>query len=260
MFRQKNGTKRVRGMLVLGIILLSSGVLWAEKAPKIKFRQDKWNFGKTSEGKELSHTFVFINEGEGVLKIEKVTTSCGCAAALVSKKSYRPGEQGEIKVTFNTRGYEGEVSKYVYVESNDPKQQQKLLTVTAAIDVPPRPRIELNTYTIDLGLLLEGDEIQTSATISNKGEKELSVVLGHKDAEFFLDGEKISDDLKIASNKDARIVIKMPSRKKSGLIREYILMRSNDPTRPNISLYLSGYAITKQQLRELFDKYKNLLR
>jgi len=43
------------------------------------------------------------------------------------------------------------------------------------------------------------------------------------------------------------------------MIREYILMKSNDPQRPTLSFYLSGYIISKQQLKELFARYKDIL-
>jgi hypothetical protein len=51
----------------------------------------------------------------------------------------------------------------------------------------------------------------------------------------------------------------IPPRPKKGLIREYILLKSNDTRRPNLSLYVSGYIVTKKQLKELFDKYEKII-
>ena len=246
-------------MMVLFIFLVGLSSLMADSS-KLKFEKEEFDFGQTKEGDKLSHTFRFENSGDSVLKIINVQTSCGCAAALVTKKSYNPGEKGEIKVTFNTRGYEGEVSKYVYVESNDPSQPNKMLTIKASIDTPPRAKIELEQYSVDLGLLLEGEGIVTEAGIKNRGERELTVDLGHRDAEFFLNGKKISGTLKIKPGKTIRINISIPEIERSGLVREYILLRSNDPIRPNLSLYISGYVVTKPQLKALFDKYKNVIR
>ena len=250
----------IKCLSVITILLFAAGFVHAAKDPKINFKKDKWDFGSTKEGKSLNYTFEFTNDGDGTLKIGKVQTSCGCAAALITKKNYKPGEKGQIKVTFNTKGYEGDVSKYVYVESNDPKQPNKMLTIAASIAVPPRPKIELNRYSVDLGLILEGDEIQTETTLLNKGEKELSVVLGHKDAQFFIGGKRVTSAVKIAPKKSVDITVKIPNALRTGMVREYVLMRSNDPMRPNLSLYLSGYVVSKDQLRELFDKYKNILR
>ncbi|MCJ7681123.1 MAG: DUF1573 domain-containing protein [Candidatus Aminicenantes bacterium] len=245
--------------VALFVLLLGETGL-AANSSKITFQKDEFDFGQSKEGSSLTHTFKFENTGDDVLKIANVQTSCGCAAALVTKKSYKPGEKGEIKVTFNTRGYEGEVSKYIYIESNDPDQPNKMLTVKASINTPPRPKIELDQYSVDLGLLLEGEGIETEAGIKNRGERELTVDLGHRDAEFFQQGKKINGTLKIAPGKTVQIKISIPDVERSGLIREYILLRSNDPIRPNLSLYISGYVVTKPQLKVLFDKYKNVIR
>lgn len=244
----------------LSVLLFVSISLSGDKGPQIKFDGEVKDFGKIKQGEVLNHVFQFTNAGDSTLVINKVHTTCGCTAALVSEHKLEPGKKGEIKVSFNTRGYAGDVAKYIYVETNDPAHSTKQLTVKAAIDVPPRPIIELDQYSQDLGLLLEGEEIQTQVKVMNKGELELSVTFSHQDAEFFEKKERISPPLKIAAGKDKDVFIKIPKRQGQRLLREYVLFRSNDPMRPNLSLYLSGYVVTKKQLKELFDKYKDVLR
>lgn len=232
----------------------------AEKGPVIKFKEEKWNFGQTEQGKILTHVFKFTNAGDAPLKVRKVHTSCGCAAALVSKKEIAPGANGEIKVTFNTRGYGGNISKFVYVESNDPKHPRRQLLISAAIDIPPQPKIQLDRYSVDLGLFLESEPMETDVKIMNSGELELQVELAHKAAEFFIGSKRASSPLLIPAGKDITLGIKVTPRKKSGLIREYVLLKTNDPMRPNLSLYMSGYIITKPQLKNLFKRYQNILK
>jgi hypothetical protein len=36
-------------------------------------------------------------------------------------------------------------------------------------------------------------------------------------------------------------------------------LQSNDPMRSTLSLYLVAYNVSKEQLKELFDKYKTIL-
>jgi hypothetical protein len=248
------------GFLTLFVFLVfSSGLLGGEKAPKIKFKEDLWDFGSVKQGQILTHSFLFTNEGEAPLLIQRVRTTCGCTAALVSKKEIAPGKDGEVKVTFNTRGYEGHMSKYIYVESNDAAEPRKQLTVSAKIDVPPRPRIDLDRYSLDVGLILDNEAIQAKTKIRNTGELELRVECSHKDASFYQQGGQISFPLKIPAGSEAEVEIRIPPRKRNGLIREYILLKSNDPYRGTLSVYLSGYIITKKQLKELFAKYKDIL-
>lgn len=252
--------KRAIELLIIFVVLaFSTNLLIGEKAPKIVFKDESWDFGRIKQGEMLTHVFLFTNEGDAPLIIKKVRTSCGCTAVLVSEKKIAPGNKGEIKVDFNTKGYEGKVSKYVYVETNDPLEPQKQLVVTAKINVPPRPRIELDRYSMDVGLILEAEEIQTKAKIKNRGELELRVDCSHRDAAFYREGKKISFPLKIPAGNEVEIEIKIPPRKGKGLIREYVLVKSNDPRRSTLSLYLSGYIVTKKQLKELFTKYKDVL-
>lgn len=232
---------------------------FTEKGPKIKFKEESFDFGRIKQGKVLTYVFVIRNEGDQTLKINKVSSSCGCTAALVSERRIAPGGEGELKVTFNSAGFQGKVAKYVYVESNDPAQPKKQLTISAEIEVPPQPKIHLDRYTSDEGLFLEGEEIRTKTSIRNRGELELRVNCSHKDAMFFSGEKEVSFPLKIASGKSVELEVRIPPRKKRGLIREYILIKSNDPSRQTLSFYLSGYIITKEQLKKLFAKYKDIL-
>lgn len=247
------------GLVIFVCLFFSGSLLLAKSGPRIEFKEKSWNIGKTKQGKIHTHVFVFRNIGDSPLTIKKVRTTCGCTAALVSKKKLDPGERGEIKVTFNTKGYEGNVAKYIYVESNDPNQPQIQLMVSAEIDVPPRPIISLDHYSLDTGLILEEEKIQARTKVKNRGELELEVIFSHNNALFFNKGKKISFPIRIASGKEVEIEIEIPLRKKKGLIREYILLKSNDPRRPTLSLYISGYIITKKQLKELFIRYKKIL-
>lgn len=240
-------------------MIFGLGDLVATQGSKVTFQEEKWDFGKLKEGQVKTHVFVFENKGDSPLVIKRVRTSCGCAAALISDKNIEPGKKGELKVTFNSRGYEGNIAKYIYVESNDRTQPVKQLQISATIEVPPQPRIDLDRYSVDSGLILEGEPIPAKALIKNRGERELRVSFSHRDATYVYEGKPVDSELRIAAGKEAEIEIKIPPRSKKGLIREYILLKSNDTRRPNLSLYVSGYIVTKKQLKELFDKYEKII-
>jgi hypothetical protein len=246
-------------VIILACLFFLGGSVFADKGPRIKFKEESKDFGKMNQGKVLTHIFVFKNEGDENLVIERVKTSCGCTAALLSKKEIAPGAEGEIKVTYNTRGFEGKNTKYIDVESNDPVQPHQRLSVSAEIEIPPRPRIFLDRYAIDVGPILEKEEIQAKTRIKNKGQLELRVDCTHKSASFFSEGKEITFPLKIAAGKEAEVEIRIPASNRRGVIREYVVIKSNDPMKPNLSLYLTGYIATKSQLKELFAKYKNIL-
>jgi hypothetical protein len=251
--------QRLSLIILAAGVLLSPVILMSANGPKIEFKEKSWDFGNVKQGKVLDYVFKFTNKGDAPLIIKNVRTSCGCTAVLVKDKEIDPGKNGEIKVSFNTRGYGGNVSKYIYVESDDSSQPTAQLEVKASIDVPPRPIIELDAYSKDLGLLLEGQDIDAVVKIMNKGEKELSLTFSHREAAFFEQGNAVTFPLKIAAGKDRDVEIRIPIGERKSLLREYVLFRSNDPMRPNISLYLTGYIVSKKQLKELFEKHKDIL-
>ncbi len=251
-----------RALAIGGLVfLLSTGCLAVQAAQsRIKFQEASRDFGKVKAGEVLAHAFVFTNEGEATLIIKKVTTSCGCTAALVSEDKLAPGQKGQIEVKFDTRGYGGRVSKYIFVDSNDPTQPRIQLEVSADIEVPPSPKIEIDPYNYDAGLALAGEELLAPLRIVNKGELELRVEFNHRNAKFFVGGKPAPIPLKVAAGKETKVDIKVPTQDKAGTMREYILIKSNDPMRSTLSLYLTGYIISREQLKELFRKYKDILR
>ncbi|MGB8952212.1 MAG: DUF1573 domain-containing protein [Candidatus Aminicenantales bacterium] len=251
--------KCVAGFIGSLIFLLVLGNFALErKAPKITFREESWNFRSVKKGEELKHEFIFKNDGEAMLTIKNVETSCGCTAALVSDKKIEPGKEGRIQIVFNTREYAGEVTKYIFVDSNDPKRPRVQLQITASIDVPPQPRIELDRFTYDAGLIVEGEDLEVRFTIKNRGELELKLECSLQNASFYFQGRPVSFPLKIASGKEAEILVKLAIPGRIGLVREFIVVKSNDTLRSTMSINVNGYIVTKEQLKKLFQKYKDM--
>ncbi|MCX6559661.1 MAG: DUF1573 domain-containing protein [Candidatus Aminicenantes bacterium] len=255
---------RARRIVLIALLALTAAASFAApgaaKGPKIAFKEDAWNFGRAKMGADLVHEFAFKNEGDATLKIINVETSCGCTAALVSDKKVEPGKSGKIKVTFSTQGYAGEVVKYIYVETDDPVQPRVQLKITAAVDVPPQPRIDFDRYSFDGGLLVEGDSLVAPITVYNKGELELRFECQLTGAQVLFAGKPAAYPIKVAAGKSVELVIKMDLANRMGPIREFALFKSNDPLRSTISVNLNGYIVTKEQLRQVFQKYKDLIK
>lgn len=258
---QRPDAKRTTFVVLSCLLIFGFGVLSSEaRQPKIKFKETSHDFGKVKQGEILTHEFVFTNEGDAPLIIQKITTSCGCTGALASEDRIAPGGEGRIQVKFDTRGYGGKMSKYIFVESNDPGEARKQLEVIVDIEVPPSPKIDINPYNYDAGLSVEGEELVATLKVMNKGELELRVEFTHRSATYSVIGKPAPSPLKIPAGREVDVEIRIPTQDRMGVLREYILIKSNDPLRSTLSLFLSGYVITKDQLKELFVKYKHLLR
>ena len=260
--------RRIKRDLILGGFILfyvsllmnpTGGGAAPGKKPAVKFNQESWDFGKIKQGEILNYEFIFKNEGDAALKVEKVETSCGCTAALVSSNNLEPGQEGKIKATFDSRGYAGKVVKYIFFESNDPDSPRTELKISAEIEVPPQPRIELDRYNIDLGLSLEGEDAGGRFVVKNAGELELKLELSHQDITFFAGGKQVQGPMKLAAGKSAEVEFKFPVQNRVGMLRDYVLLRSNDPVRSTLSLYVSRYVVTRKELKDLFQKYKGVV-
>lgn len=256
MVRHFLSRKAVLLATILIVVVVLSATAGIHKHPKIEISERSWNFGHMKQGDVLTHVFTFRNAGGSPLVISNVRSTCGCTAVLLSKKTIQPGMEGTLKVTFNSRGYSGEVRKYIFVETNDPERKKVQIFIEADVEVPPRPRIALEKYMADIGLVLEDEEIRHTLKVKNIGERNLSFSCFHRRAGFSVNGKKNPFPVKVSSGREVDVIIDIGRAEKTGVFRDNILIKSNDPMRPNLSLFLSGYVISQKQLDQLCKKLK----
>lgn len=92
--------------------------------PRLMFEEQVYDFGIAGPEEKISHTFRFTNTGAVPLKIARVSTDCGCTAALISATDIPPEGSGEIRAVFETRRYKGKQEKTITVYSNDPYEPE----------------------------------------------------------------------------------------------------------------------------------------
>ncbi len=241
------------------LVLAPDGGLSGATKARAVFRATAHDFGKVKQGEVLTHEFEFRNDGTDTLVVERVETTCGCTAALVSEKEIKPGKTGKIKVSMDTHSYAGRMTRYVYLVSNDTDDSRRELSVSADIEVPPQPKIELDRYNIDLGLSLEGEAPSAKVVIRNVGELELQVEMAHEQVKFFGGGKPLVFPVVIPAGKSFEVEFRFPPQTQIGSLRDYVIVRSNDTYRSAPPIYFSRYVVTKKALRDLFLKYRSAL-
>ena len=85
---------------------------------KIEFGETAYDFGTVQEGEVVEHVFKFTNTGEAPVILSQVSASCGCTTPEYTTDPVLPGKEGQIKVSFNSRGQRGTQQKIVTVSSN----------------------------------------------------------------------------------------------------------------------------------------------
>lgn len=116
-----------------GNILSPGSSLKEENLPKIFFPETQHDFGTVTEGETVTYTFKFVNKGKAILDIKDIKTSCGCTAALVSSKQIDPGKEGTLKIDLDTKNRQGRMSRTITINSNDPEEPNKVLTIYAEV-------------------------------------------------------------------------------------------------------------------------------
>lgn len=107
----------------------------------IKFEKTTHDFGTFSEDDPVvTCTFKFTNTGDGLLVIHQAVASCGCTVPIYPKEPIKPGEGGEITVTYNGAGkFPGHFKKSITIRTNG-KQEIVRLYVTG--DMTPSTKTE----------------------------------------------------------------------------------------------------------------------
>ncbi len=92
----------------------------AENYAEIKFDTLRHDFGHFSKKDPIVKcSFAFTNTGTAPLIIHQAFASCGCTVPVWPRKPVKPGERGEIEVTYNgTDKFPGHFQKTVTIRSN----------------------------------------------------------------------------------------------------------------------------------------------
>jgi hypothetical protein len=96
------------------------------KLPVAQFESMEHDFGNITEGAKVEHVYKVSNTGTADLVISEVKPSCGCTVPDYTKTPIKPGENGEVKVTFDSSGKPGNQQKTVTVMLNTEKGTETL--------------------------------------------------------------------------------------------------------------------------------------
>lgn len=112
----------MKKFLIMSVMLMAS-VCFAiaqQNQASIKFDKMIHNFGTFSENQPTQKcVFTFTNVGTAPLIINQAVASCGCTIPSYTKAPIKPGEKGEIKVTYNGTGaFPGHFKKTITVRTN----------------------------------------------------------------------------------------------------------------------------------------------
>lgn len=90
------------------------------KLPDAYAPETEFDFGVMDPLADGMHEFVIRNRGNAPLKLRVGDTTCKCTVGGISNDEIAPGEEGKVKLTWNTGRFNLFYSHYAAIETNDP--------------------------------------------------------------------------------------------------------------------------------------------
>lgn len=110
----------MKKLILTTILSIFAMVTFAAGGAEIKFEKTSHNFGTFPESSpKVTCVFKFTNTGDKLLVIHQAIASCGCTVPQYPKEPIKPGEGGEIIVTYDGAGkFPGHFKKSITLRTN----------------------------------------------------------------------------------------------------------------------------------------------
>jgi len=203
------------------------------------------NFGTMSQHSEGRHTWVVKNAGRADLELWKISSSCTCTLANLKEGQravVKPGQQIEILLEWQTKAKEGPFHTETIIGTNDPAHETLEFEIAGIVQppfkiIPPGTAIDFQTVPLEssphrsIGLVFP-DRPQSRITSVTSSRPELVAVSSGP----FTESER--KDLQVDAGQ--RIDFQIHPRTELGEFREEVLVRTDHPKVPEVSLTVSG--------------------
>lgn len=201
--------------------------------PRIEFDELAHDFGSIYQYGEVSHRFLFRNTGTATLVIGKVRSTCGCTPAVAGQSEIRPGDVGEIKVTFRSGSRRGRFAKHVYVDSNDPVNSRVNLTVTGEV----RVEVEVTPRGVYIGSLKVGETLERWVELTAVEVRSFSIL------EVFTTHPALTVPKPIKLSGEPcryRIAVRFGPATAPGRVSAEVILRTDLPHTPELTISVYG--------------------
>lgn len=219
----------MRFMLIVFLLLVSMDRS-SYAAPHMEVAQDSIDWGQIYSGEQKDGVFTLHNGGDSVLIIDKVRSSCGCTAAMMSEKEVQPGTDAQLRVHFNSKHFSGQVVKRVVVMSNDPSNQQRQFTLRANIVA----ELTAEPSYLSLGKIEAGDKLVRSLILENKSDVAVQLK-AVRSTSTFIRLDAVPTELQPGEKANVQLTVTAPA-KAGTTINGYLLIDAQGHTRTQMRL------------------------
>ena len=206
-------------------------------APKIEIAQETKEMGTVPKGQVIETDFLIKNVGGSDLVITDARPSCGCTVSSFDKL-IKPGAEGKVHTSVDTKSFSGPISKSVLVVSNDPDRPQMNLFVKAVVkpfvDVAPQAYVRFS--------VVKGDSASQDVVLISE-EKGFKPVVAET-AQPYVKAEvsPAGDKDKIAGRpgEQFKLAISVLPDAPEGLLNAPVRLSTGVAQQPNLEIPVSG--------------------
>ena len=123
-----------RPALFAALLLFLPAGAWAQ----LRWDAPIQHFQRAPEDRAVEAHFTFQNTGSAPVTIRSLRSSCGCTTARLEKKTYAPGERGEVVARFAFGDRKGLQRKTIAVAAGDKSEEATILELSVLIAEPLR--------------------------------------------------------------------------------------------------------------------------
>jgi hypothetical protein len=148
--------------------------------PKLSLDKSVMDLGTIYQGKTVTTSISLRNAGNAPLKIQDISTSCGCTTVKWPLKVLAPAGREVVDVSFNSTGFEGQLTKEVFIRSDDPLSSSAVVTLNVTVKTILQPRDTM--YNLWLGNAAIGIAVKKIFFYHNISEQPLAITGGSSTA------------------------------------------------------------------------------
>ena len=226
----------------------------SKSAPKIEVIPETKDAGTVAKGHVIETTFLIKNSGGSDLVISDARPGCGCTVASFDKV-IKPGGEGKVQTSVDTKSFSGPISKSVLLVSNDPERGQINLfikaTVKPYVDILPQPYVRLSVVKGDTDardVILLSEEKSFKPTIAEMAQPYVK-------ADISPAGEK--DKLPGHPGEQYKLHITVTPDAPEGLLNAPIRVTTGVSQQPNIEIPVSGIVRARLSVTPVMVNFGN---
>ncbi len=205
--------------------------------PNIRVSTTNIDFGNVELGKSSTKDFRIYNDGDALLSISSITSSNNQFSVL-NRADVLPGGAVSISVRFTPISL-GLKTGIITINSNDPDEPTKTISVQGNCIKVPIPNISVDPTYLDFGRVEVGKSLTKDFRIYNTGDGELQITsISSNHSNFTV----INDSTRVAPGSFITVLIRfMPQ--SVGFKSGTITINSSDPDEPAKTVTVIGNGI-----------------